>query len=478
MNNKLSVFKQIIVGILVLPMLVVLVFSGCKNGQKIDNGSGTEEEPGVEQPGNGPGTEEPGEGPGSSDEDIISAFDELLDEGVRSYQLISFIDENTTEISPEGFDILLEKLEMVQKENIQYYTDLLFEDDWQNRLNAVFSRDIESKDLADIEDMQLKELMTEIFLGGFKLVALEGSFYPFIDYEFFKRYAEYLSPMYFDYINVMALESNKISSRDAALTISWDELALRLINCEEFLLNYPDETIRKRAVGDLYMRYLVSYIVGQNNTPSRNYEDNVVLPEVLESYDKLILEYPDHITTDLIRSYKEILAETDNTINDPVFEEIDGIYREAVLSFELDSPPLLLEGIKNTYYQTPLSKNGYVILINGEFLEVDDTDQVNNVLIKLSDFYAFGDFDGDGINDAGAILTSSRHNEATIYSLTLNLNRYFYFKNIPDVIIGNSTGIEIKGIEIEENRISVNIISGGAEKTIMYGVEDNQFIEQ
>ncbi|HEY4662626.1 MAG TPA: hypothetical protein VIH07_02990, partial [Candidatus Humimicrobiaceae bacterium] len=437
-------------------MLSVLAFPGCKPEQEVDNnGSGTGGEPGEEEPGSGPGTEEPGEEPGTGDEDIINTFNELLDEGARSYQLISIIDENMTEISPEGYDILLEKLEMVQKEYIQYYTDLLFEDDWQSRLNDIFNRDIESEGLADIEDVQLKELMTEIFQGGFKLVALEGSFYPYIDYEFFKRYAEFLSPMYFDYINVMALESNKISSRDAALTISWDELALRLISCEEFLLNYPDETIRKRAVGDLYMRYLVSYIVGQNNTPSRNYENNIVYPEVLDSYDKLFLEYPDHITAGLIRSFQEILAESDNTINDSVFEEINAIYREAVLSFELDSPPLLLEGIKNTYYQTPLSKNGYVVLINGEFLEEDDIDQANNVIIKLSDFSAFGDFDGDGINDAAGILTSSRHNEATTYSLTLNLNRYFYFQNIPDVIIGNGTEIEIKGLEIEENRISI-----------------------
>jgi len=479
MNNKFSVFKEVIVGILMLVVLLVLVFSGCKPLQEADNGTGTEEESGEEEPGNGPDTGEPGEEEVAGDEDIISAFNQLLDEKARSYQLISFIDENMTEISPEGFDILLEKLEMVQKEDIQYYTDLLlFEDDWQSRLAAIFQGDIGSEDLVDIEDAQLKELMTEIFQGGFKLVALEGSFYPYIDYEFFKRYAEFLSPMYFDYINVMALESNKIFSRDAALTISWDELALRLISCEEFLLNYPDETIRKRAVGDLYMRYLSSYMVGQNNTPSYSYENNIVYPEVLESYDKLLLEYPDYITTSLIRSYQEILAEIDNIINDSVFEEINGIYREAVLSFELDSPPVLLEGIRNTYYQTPLSKNGYVVLINGEFLEEDETDQADNVLIKLNDFSAFGDFDGDGINDATAILTSSKHNEVNTYSLTLNLNRYIYFQNIPDVIIGSSTEIEIKSLEIEENRISLNIISDGTEETLIYGVTDNQFVEQ
>jgi len=356
MNIKSTGLKIIIASILILTMLVILIFSGCKPEQEVDNNeAGIEEEPGEEEPGDEPGTEEEPDGEtGTGDEDIINAFNELLDQGTRSYQLISFIDENMAEISSEGFDILLEKLEMVQEEDIQYYTDLLSEDDWQNKLNAIFHRDIGSEDLIDIDDIQLKELMTEIFQGGFKLVALEGSFYPYIDYEFIKKYSEYLSPMYFDYINVMALESNKVFSRDAALTISWDELALRLINCEEFLLNYPDETIRKRSVGDLYMRYLKSYIIGQDNTLTYSYENNTMYPEVLDSYDKLFSEYPDYVTTDLIRSYQEILAGTDNTINESVFEEINGIYREAVLSFELDSPLLLLEGIRNTYYQTIL----------------------------------------------------------------------------------------------------------------------------
>ena len=69
------------------------------------------------------------------------------------------------------------------KNDKQFYTDLLFEDDWQGKLNMIFHRDIEPKDLEEIKDEQLK-IVSEIFDGGFKLVALEGSFYPYIDYDF------------------------------------------------------------------------------------------------------------------------------------------------------------------------------------------------------------------------------------------------------------------------------------------------------
>jgi hypothetical protein len=272
---------------------------------------------------------------GAGDEDVIKAFNDLLDSKARSYQLISLIDENMGKISAAGMDILLEKLETVQKADREYYTNLLFKDDWQNKLNMIFDHDIEAKDISNIKDVQLKEIVTEIFRSGFKLIALEGSFYPTIDYEFLEKYSDNMSPEYLEYVNVMARESNEIFSRDAGLMISWDELAFRLINCEKFLTVYPTATVRKKAVGDFYMYYLVSYLIGQNNTPTYSYENNQVIPEVLNSYAKLISDYPDYKTTGLIKSYQEILAETGNTVNDSVFKRVDGIKREAVHAFNL-----------------------------------------------------------------------------------------------------------------------------------------------
>jgi hypothetical protein len=150
-----------------------------------------------------------------------------------------------------------------------------------------------------------------------------------------KKYSDNISPEYMEYVNVMTRESNEIFSRDAGLMISWDELAFRLINCEKFLTGYPAETVRKKVVGDLYMYYLVSYLIGQNNTPAYSYENNKVNPEVLDSYAKLISEYPDYKTTDLIKSWQEVLAGTGNTVNDSVLESVDGIKMEAVHAFNL-----------------------------------------------------------------------------------------------------------------------------------------------
>lgn len=408
---------------------------------------------------------------------IMEYFDKLLTSQVRSYQVVLFINENISKVTPANADFMLEKLEYVQKNDKQFYTDLLFEDDWQGKLNMIFHRDIESKDLEEIKDEQLKKIVSEIFDGGFKLVALEGSFYPYIDYEFLKKYSDNISPEYLDYVNIMATESNKIFSRDAALTISWDELALRLINCEEFLVSYPSDSIRKKAVGDLYMNYLVSYIIGQNNTPTYSYENKEIKPEVLESYSKLITDYPDNVTARLIRKYQEILSGTKNIVDDTALKQIEDIYRQAVHSFNLDTPTLLLEGIRNTYYQTSLIENGYIILVNGKYTVKNESDLEKNITIKLSDFTAFGDLDSDGINDAAAILIAEEQNGTMTYALTSNLNRYFYFKNIQDKVIGKSKNLEITNIEIKENKIYLNTILDKTEKTMIFVIKDGQLVE-
>lgn len=269
----------------------------------------------------------------SDQETIMGDFNELLVADTRSHQVISFIDENIGMVSPANADFMLEKLEEIQKDDQTSYTDLLFEDNWQVKLNMIFNRDIEAKDLDEIEDTELKNLVSEIFNGGFKLIALEGSFYPVIDYEFIKKYSGNITPQYQDYLNIMARQSNKLFSRDAAITISWDELALRLAECEEFFASYPEDNVRRMAAGELYINYLRSYMIGQDNTPTYSYEDNKVKQEVLDSYDKFIADYPDYVTSDLIKSYKEILADSNNTVNDEIFEKVDDICNQASDTF-------------------------------------------------------------------------------------------------------------------------------------------------
>jgi len=109
-------------------------------------------------------------------------------------------------------------------------------------------------------------------------------------------------------------------------------------------------------------------------------------------------------------------------------------------------------------------------LVKGKYNE-------NNTTIELSDFTSFEDFDGDGINDAAAILIAEKPDSTITYSLALNINKYFYFMNIPDIIIGDSSKIEILSLEIKENKIFLTSILNQSEKSTVFGVKDNQLFE-
>lgn len=451
--------------VLLVLIATIVVFISCQN---IPASSSIEESASA----NLPAAEET-----TANQTIMRDFEQLTASEAKPYEVILFIDENIGTVSKEDADIMLEKLEHIQKNYIQFYTDLLFEDDWQGKLNMMFNRDMESGDIDQIQDEMLKNIATEIFNGGFKLIALEGSFYPYIDYEFLKKYSQYITQQYQDYINIMAMESNKVHSRDAALTITWDELAFRLISCDKYLSQYPDDDLKKKAIGDLYMKYLVSYMIGQNNTPSYSYENKKINPEVLDSYDKLVSDYPSYITINIINEYMEILSVNNNIVDDQVLQKTNDIYKQAINSFSLDTPALLLESIKNTYYQTNLIENYYIVLVNGKYTEINESDPEKNIFIQLSDFTAFGDFDGDGINDAAAILMSGKQDDVITYSLTLNLNRYFYLQNIQDKIIGNSNELEIIGIDIEKDKINLKVNQNAIEKSMIFGNRDDQLFE-
>ena len=102
---------------------------------------------------------------------------------------------------------------------------------------------------------------------------------------------------------IIARESNYNYSADAAITITWDQLAERIMEIEDYLIAYPGETIRKWQVAEFFINYLYSYLYGQDNTPSYDWQTKVVLDDVIESYKKMEQSYPGTETGMIICEY-------------------------------------------------------------------------------------------------------------------------------------------------------------------------------
>lgn len=252
----------------------------------------------------------------AASDQIMAEYEALIQKDVKPVEAMHFINDAIEKLPVESADEMLRKFEAYQKSYEENYMNVIFEGDIQQKLNQVLGYDFEKSDVDKIEDPEIKALLTEVFDGGYQLVNLEGMYYPFIDYGDYKKYNMHLSEAMKDYINLMAMESDKLMSNDAGLVISWNELAERTLTAEKFLTDHP-KTPMTKAVEQRYQEYLGIYMTGLSNTPTFDWDilskSNIykVSEEVLNSYRKTINENKETITAKTMQGYIDLLEKND-----------------------------------------------------------------------------------------------------------------------------------------------------------------------
>lgn len=258
---------------------------------------------------------------------IVAEYDQLIQSEKKPFEIIEFLDQWIDKLPPETADEMIKKLEVYQKFYRDIYTDQIFKQKWQMKLNEGFRHQIDYQDKNEVEriqDLDLKNLVLEILAGGYKFVNLEGSYCPIIDYEQLKRYQNYLSEDLGDYLELMAVESGELMSNDAALVISWDELANRVVMAEIFLKSHPNSPLTG-VVFQAYTMYLQTYMSGMVNTPIFDWNSYQVLEEVLASYRKTIKEREGTITARLIQEYYVVLEKKGFVVIDHKYKVDDDV---------------------------------------------------------------------------------------------------------------------------------------------------------
>jgi len=385
-------------------------------------------------------------------ENILAEFNKLFEENKKPYELIVFIDKNIDQVSEDIASLMIESLEEKQKVYKEIYTSaIVFDWSIQEKIYEVYDWDRDKCEVDKIQDDELKALISEIYDGGFKLIGLEGSFYPFIDYQYLKKYNQRLLQEFKDYFEIMAEESNNKFSADASITISWDDLAGRLIKTENYLKNYPGDTFRKKGVSDLYIIYLHAYIYGQDNTSSYDDQTKKVFNEVIDSYIKTKQNYPETHTGMIVRDHLTLLEDNDFKLTDELIKKINDFFKETIKEYHLDSPYLLEQEVKNTWFPTEWVPSSYIRLTNGEYREKYDNESATELVIRLTEFLSFGDLNGDDINDAVAILVANPGGSGIFYYLHAIENEYFYIPEVATEFLGDR--VKIKSLSIESGEI-------------------------
>ncbi len=145
-----------------------------------------------------------------------------------------------------------------------------------------------------------RQLTTLLAKHGFALAYTEGNAYADEDNAYWTRLFDgTLTPAMQRYLRLRATEQSRRFSEDAALQISWDELAGRAVTWEQFADSYPDFSWKDAS------RFW--YNTMDN---SRVFSDSGTLePEVRTSYEHLVAQYPQTQTAQLVAQCLTLLKQ-------------------------------------------------------------------------------------------------------------------------------------------------------------------------
>jgi hypothetical protein len=248
----------------------------------------------------------------SSEQDaLIHKFKAVVSTAKEASDIVSFLNENLNKAGQNNADQMVRELYAFYAKDLQISQEAFFAEKVQNVLTEM-DWPITSANAASIPDNAVRQLVVTKLSGGYRLVWVEGTIYPIVDYSNQQKYSMYLSKPLNSYIALKAAESSEPAARDAGLVITWNELANRAIMAETFLKEYPDSQDYKEVEGIYLDSYLGMYIQGLANTPVFDSATLKLIPEVKASYVKLSKENPNSVTGIMAKRFLEILAKTDD----------------------------------------------------------------------------------------------------------------------------------------------------------------------
>lgn len=305
--------KRLYIFLLVLVLALSLTLSGCKKEEDANT-------PVIKPPIETPKADEVEE---EEPDNIIKEFGEVLNKEEEPDKIISFIEDNLDKVSEVEGNVMIDGLERKLENNLDKVTDRIMELDKDNELLDIagYEEEFAEEHISEIKNEELRAEVQKAYDNMYKLVNLEGQFYPIIDYTRLQKYNDYLTAEWKDYLAIMARDSEDLPMADGGLSISFAELADRLLLTENYLNSYLDGQ-RHTEVLEMYENKINVYLKGLPNTPIAHRETGIIKPEVLDSYEKTA-SGEDYMTVFAVSQYLEAIKENEMLIDEDILNLAD-----------------------------------------------------------------------------------------------------------------------------------------------------------
>lgn len=263
-------------------------------------------------------------------EELMKDFNNIVKSGNEPDKIVTFIDKQIDNLSDIEGDLMVLQLEKSLEKSLDSVGDKIIELDEDGELIKIGGSELffpEDK-VKDIKNDKLRQEVEKALNSKYKLINLEGTFYPIIDYEKLQGYNNNISPELKDYVAIKAMDSSKPVAIDGALYISFDELSGRILKTEDYLQKYSGGQRHEEMLKN-YKDKLELYLLGLPNTPISDYKTNKIEEEVLESY-KDTVNTKDRITAYIVRKYLSSIEGNEYIIDENVTGNIVALVNEAI----------------------------------------------------------------------------------------------------------------------------------------------------
>ena len=137
---------------------------------------------------------------------------------------------------------------------------------------------------------------------GFIVAMTEGLIYLDKDPQFLSRFRPYLSERMNDFLIEYQKDISNPFMDDGSIMISITELIRRMMFWEDFS-KYEDFEFPNYSNGE-FEKYLFILMLGTGNTPIHDWSDSsTIRPEMIETYNSVIEEYPDSKASEYLKDY-------------------------------------------------------------------------------------------------------------------------------------------------------------------------------
>ncbi|WP_440116261.1 hypothetical protein [Paenibacillus sp. QZ-Y1] len=171
----------------------------------------------------------------SSSTTIYSTFQSMLKKKNGLPAADTYLESHIKKVTTHHATLMMLQLENARMKALISMTDRLLVPNVQDKmLKAYQMNDSFTKLMERTKDSNLRALLKEARDSGYRLVMLEGSLYPIMNYSAFQKYDSEIKEDISSYIDIMARETKNLPADDGALVIGYQQVLLRALSQESF----------------------------------------------------------------------------------------------------------------------------------------------------------------------------------------------------------------------------------------------------